>query len=63
VADSALMKNFVSAIMSRKGPPKANGRPKKGVTLADLAPLPRGVQTRNPTRAKLPPLPTIPGKM
>ncbi len=66
MADSAPMENFLSALMKRKGAPKANGRPKKGMTLADLAPLPRGVQTRNPTRAKPPPLapvPTLAGKL
>ena len=60
--DSAPIKNFMAALMKRSGGPKANGRPKKGVTLADLAPLPKGVQTRNTARAKLPPLPTIAGK-
>ena len=57
------MKNFLSALLKRGGAPKAAGRPRKPMTTADLAPLPRGIQTRNPTRAKLPPLPTIAGKM
>lgn len=63
MANIAPMKNFLSALMKHAGAPKAVGRPRKGMTVADLAPLPRGMQTRNPTRAKLAPVPTIARKM
>lgn len=63
MANIAPMKNFLAGLLKGAGPPKANGRPKKTSTIADLAPLPRGIQTRNPVKAKLPALPTIAGKM
>ena len=62
MADSALIKMF-TGLLQRKGPPKVNGRPKRTSTISDLAPVPKGIQTQNPTRAKIPPLPPIPGKM
>lgn len=63
--DSAPMKVFGNIFRRVPDKPKVTGRPPKTSTLADLAPLPKGVQTRNPTRAKLPPLPPLlgmPGK-
>lgn len=55
----APMANFVAALL-RKAGQRQTGRPRKGATIADLAPLPKGMQTRNPTRDKLPPLPGLP---
>lgn len=63
MADLAPMMNFVSALMKRRGPPRPTGRPKRTSTLADLAPLPKGMQTVNTARAKLPQLATIAGKL
>lgn len=59
MTDVAPMQNFVAAMM-RKAGFKQTGRPRKSMTIADLAPLPKGMQTRNPTRDKLPPLPGLP---
>ena len=61
--DSAPLKNFLAGLLKRGGQPKVNGRPKTTSTIASVAPLPKGMQTRNPTRNKLPPLPPLPGKM
>ena len=63
MADIASMKSFLAGLLKRAGAPKVNGRPKKMSTIADVAPLPRGIQTQSPTKSKLPPLPTIAGKM
>jgi len=66
VADVAPLKSFLAGLMKRSGAPKVNGRPKRTSTIADLAPLPKGMQTRNQQRNKipaLPPLPPAPGKM
>lgn len=70
MADSAPMNNFLTALAQKMGlpkkiirPPKRNGRPPKTPTMADLAPLPKGMQTRNPTRNHIPKLPAAPGGM
>lgn len=55
--DSAPMKNFLAGLLKRGGAPKVNGRPRKPSTIGDLAPMPRGVQTKSPAKSKLPPLP------
>lgn len=53
------MKVF-AGLAKRKGQPKVTGRPPKTSTLADLAPLPKGMQTTNPIRAKVPKVPKLP---
>ena len=63
MANEAPIKSFLAGLLKRSGVPKANGRPKRTSTIGDLAPIPKGMQTRNPTRNKLPPLPPMPGKM
>ena len=60
MADSALMKIFSGLMQKSKGKPKVTGRPRKTSTIADLAPLPRGVQAKPTSMAKPAPLPMMP---
>jgi hypothetical protein len=60
--DAAFQKIFAG--LTKKAPPKKHrvtGRPPKTSTLADLAPLPKGVQAKPATMSKMPPLPTLQG--
>ena len=59
MADAAPMQNFISVLM-RKAGFRQPGRPRNTATIADLAALPKGMQTRNPTRDKIPALPVLP---
>jgi hypothetical protein len=54
------MKSFAMLLSRLTGRPNVTGRPPKASTIADLVPLPRPIQTRNPTRQKLTPLPPLP---
>lgn len=54
MADAAPFKVYAAPAVTK--PPRPRGRPKRPTTIADLAPLPMGLQTRNPTRDMLPKL-------